>query len=102
MVSGTVLATLAANGFEHPTACCPSVPRIFNSFSASSASWRQQPIYLDSPTCSPSRTASFPVRCFAALSAGVALRSFELNVSRVIMMSVFLYMLYDVYRYYDS
>ena len=100
MVSGAVLATLAANGFDHPTAvlsqCSTELQLMF--FSAIGVA--------EAATYLPRLSSMFslkegvvPGQVFPRLTADAAVTSVELNLSRVIMMSVFLYMLYDVYRY---
>lgn len=100
MVSGAVLATLAANGFAHPTAVLSQSSTELQLMFFSAIGVMEAATYLPRLSSMFSlRDGVVPGQVFPKISPSAALVSVERNLSRVIMMSVFLYMLYDVYRY---
>lgn len=100
LVSGAVLATLACTGFEHPTAVlsqCP-VDTQLSFFSvigiAEASSYLPRLSHLFSL-----RDGVVPGELIPRVSVEPWLKTIELNVSRVAMLLVIFFMLYDVSRY---
>lgn len=100
LVSGAVLAVLASNGFEHPTAVLAqcSVDTQLAFFSA--VGLAEAATYLPRLSSMFSlREDAVPGELIPRVTAEPWLRAAELNVSRVGMLAVLLFMLYDVSQY---
>lgn len=100
LVSGAVLASLASTGIEHPTAALSQCPIDVQLMFFSLIGITEAATYLPRLSSKFSlRDGVVPGELIPLVKAGSWLTQIELNVSRVAMLSVFLYMLYDVSRY---
>lgn len=100
LVSGTVLASLASMGVEYPTAALSQCPIDAQLIFFSLIGMTEAVTYLPRLSSKFSlRDGVVPGELIPRVKAEPWLARFELNVSRVAMMPVILYMLYDVSRY---
>lgn len=100
LVSGTVLASLASMGVEHPTAALSQCPIDAQLIFFSLIGMTEAVTYLPRLSSKFSlRDGVVPGELIPRVTAEPWLARFELNLSRVAMMTVILYMLYDVSRY---
>ena len=100
IVSSVVLASLAANGFEHPTAVLSQCSTDLQLFFFSAIGILEAVTYLPRLASMFSlRDGVVPGQVFPQRAADATLSSLELTLSRVIMVSVFMYMVSDVCRY---
>ena len=100
LVSGAVLASLASAGIEHPTAALSQSPLDAQLMFFSAIGVAEAATYLPRLSYKFSlRDGVVPGELIPRVKAEPWLARLELNVSRVAMMTVFLYMLYDVSRY---
>lgn len=100
LVSGTVLASLASAGIEHPTAVLSQCPNDAQLVFFSAIGMAEAATYLPRLSSMFSlRDDAVPGEVIPRVKAEPWLTGVELNVSRVAMIAVFLYILYDVSRY---
>lgn len=100
LVSGAVLATLASTGIEHPTAALSQCPIDTQLVFFSAIGMAEAATYLPRLSSMFSlRDDAVPGELIPRVTAESWLTSLELNVTRIAMLVVFLYMLYDVSRY---
>lgn len=100
MVSGTVLASLTAAGIDHPTAALSHCPVDAQVLFFSAIGIAEAATYLPRLSSMFSlRDDAVPGELIPRVTAEPWLSRMELNVSRVAMITVLLYMLYDVSRY---
>lgn len=100
MVSGTVLSSLASAGIEHPTAALSQCPMDAQLIFFSAIGIAEAATYLPRLSSMFSlRDDAVPGELIPRVTAEPWLSRIELNVSRVAMITVLLYMLYDVSRY---
>ena len=100
IISGIVLASLASTGIEHPTAALSQCPIDTQLTFFSSIGIAEAGLYLPRMSSMFSlRQDVVPGELIPRVSSEPWLANIELNVSRVAMITVFLYMLYDVSCY---